>query len=494
MPTVKKIRYAGFPTALVFGERAASPGKTTGTKPVQQLLWGDWLEVKSEGPDGWLEVSARGEDGWMHASTVQADRLLEITFVDIGQGDGCILSTPDDRHVIVDAGQDDNLYRFLKWRFGRFKKSVTFDAAILTHSDQDHYGGLRPFVDDPNVRIRTLYHNGLVERATPVAADVLGPRVVDGGQRYVTEPIETLAQLRALLSNPAQRAGKKYPNLLWDAMESGRVDDVRSLSVRDAHVPGYAPGHASGVELHVLGPVPDDVGGRPAMKWFGDVGKTKNGHSVVVKAVYKDVTILLGGDLNIPAERHLLAHHTRMDPEPADGDEEERFLRAARGTFECDIAKSCHHGSADFDDRFMRALNPLATIISSGDAEPHSHPRADTLGATGRNSRGRRPLILSTELARSAPERIKHPFQLRRELAAAAADASPEGKAKLDRLLAGLERSVAIYGAINLRTDGDRVVLAQRIESGSPAKKWDAYALERDAGGSLYYQSKHDAD
>lgn len=486
------IRFAGFSTPLVYEEPV--PGKKAGKKPVQQLLWGDWLSVKSVGPDGWLEVNARGEDGWMHDSTVQPNRCLEITFVDIGQGDGAILSTPDDRHVIVDTGEEDNLFRFLRWRFGRFSKPFAFDSAVLTHSDKDHYGGLRPLVEEANVRIGTIYHNGLVERVAASDSDILGARVKEGQETFVGEVVRTLPELRALLSPSAARARKVYPNLLWDAANTGRVNDIRSLSVEDGHVPGFGPGNPSGVELRVLGPVPSAVGGKPAMKWFGNVGKTKNGHSVVLKAVFGKVSILLGGDLNIPSERHLLAHHTGRNPTPADDAGEEALVEAARAIFECDVAKSCHHGSADVDDRFLRSVNPLATVISSGDDEAYSHPRADALGAIGRNSRGRRPLIMSTELARSAPERIKHPHALRRQILEAAADSSEAGKARLEALTKALDRSVAVYGAINLRTDGDRVVLAQKIESGSPDKKWDVYPLVRDGAGALVYLSKHDED
>jgi hypothetical protein len=33
---------------------------------------------------------------------------------------------------------------------------------------------------------------------------------------------------------------------------------------------------------------------------FGDDGKTKNGHSVVLRLKYREIRILMGGDLNIP--------------------------------------------------------------------------------------------------------------------------------------------------------------------------------------------------
>ena len=62
----------------------------------------------------------------MHKDYVRDELLLGFTLVDVGQGDGCIITTPEDQQIIVDAGQDDNMFRFLRWRFGQFKGKFTF--------------------------------------------------------------------------------------------------------------------------------------------------------------------------------------------------------------------------------------------------------------------------------------------------------------------------------------------------------------------------------
>lgn len=147
------------------------------------------------------------------------------------------------------------------------------------------------------------------------------------------------------------------------------------------------------------------------------------------------------------------------------------MIKQARTVFEVDVAKSCHHGSGDFTTRFLRALNPAATVISSGDDEPHCHPRPNTLGAVGRHSRGEQPLIFSTELSRSTAEYTK-PSAATQEairllidkLHEAEEAEKPALQKKLDRLLDQAERNVAVYGLILLRTDGERVVIAQKLE------------------------------
>jgi hypothetical protein len=58
----------------------------------------------------------------------------------------------------------------------------------------------------------------------------------------------------------------------------------------------------------------------------------------------------------------------------------------------------------------------------------------------------------------------------------------------LDTEISQLERSIAVYGMINLRTDGEKVVLTQKLEQPrSKADKWDIHCLEPGSDGRLRY-------
>jgi hypothetical protein len=60
----------------------------------------------------------------------------------------------------------------------------------------------------------------------------------------------------------------------------------------------------------------------------------------------------------------------------------------------------------------------------------------------------------------------------------------------LDIEISKLERSIAVYGMINLRTDGQKAVLAQKLEQPrSKADKWDIHRLEPGPDGCLRYVS-----
>ncbi len=481
-------RYAAFPAAVIYKT------KTLQT-PCQHLLWGDEVEVEAD--DGKVaKVVGRKVAGYMSSKDLDSYGCLQITFVDIGQGDGAFLTMPNGQHMLVDAGQGDNMKRFLRWRFDNFKTKVAFESAVISHSDEDHYGGFDDLFDE-NLSIGTLYHNGLVERAgdNPVGArSTTKPSLV-------TELIATKTELEKLLKKPGTVGKKVYPKLLAKGLAKNIFGKFQSLSVKDRYLPGYGPGDA--VQIEVLGPVSETIEGKTGLRWLGDLGKTKNGHSVVLRLTYGGVRILLGGDLNIPSENLLMGYHTGLPAPARSADEHTRLVATARKKLQVDIAKACHHGSADVSLDFLRATNPVATVISSGDDEPHAHPRAEALGAIGACSRGPRPLIFSTELARSAPELIKHPKVLKARLyelpPLIAGTTDTKLKAKLEKeyqeLLGSIDRSVAVFGAINLRTDGKRVVMGYKIEKPKfQDRKWDLYTLIPDETGELRYESKYDTE
>jgi len=74
--------------------------------------------------------------------------------------------------------------------------------------------------------------------------------------------------------------------------------------------------------------------------------------------------------------------------------------------------------------------------------------------------------------------------------------AAAEKKKKADKAFRKLvddtiNRTVQVYGAIYVRTDGKDVVVAQRIERSSAGKQWDISELHPDKKGELRFKSKH---
>jgi beta-lactamase superfamily II metal-dependent hydrolase len=458
-------------------------GDTDGIKNVQHLIWGDEVHILESQGD-WRRILSRGTLGWMHKDLLQKERVLEVNFVDVGQGDGCFIVTPQEEYLLIDAGEEDHMYRFLRWRFRHFKQPISFKAMVITHPDLDHYAGFTRFFDPEdeaveNLHFDCIYHNGILKASSKTNI-------------VIAEDKASLPQKLKKLSPQA-----KYRILLQAALASGRVDDVRMLCAEPSHVP-HLPGYeAPPLQIEVLGPVPEGGPGQRRLRFFSSSGKTKNGHSIVLRLVYHDVSILLGGDLNVPAERHLLGHYSGVDKDWWRIKKEEKkkelvdeVVAKATATFRSDIAKACHHGSHDFSNEFLRVIDSIVTVVSSGDAESHCHPRPETLGTLGKYGRGGRPLIYSTELARSSEEKIKHPFLVWQRLK----EARKEDRESefIEELITELGRSVAVYGMITLRTDGTNVVMAQKLEEPRPnGQRWDLTLLSPDAQGHLHYEPEH---
>ncbi|NJS15288.1 MAG: MBL fold metallo-hydrolase [Sphingopyxis sp.] len=429
---------------------------------------------------------------------------------------------PDDRVLLIDAGIGDNMARFLTWRYNLRSRKVkgvdgvaatapdardpfTIDTVVMSHPDEDHYGGLTPIFANPKLRFNRIFHNGIVERPIDPADKIagleyganedIGGYVTVGGRKHLWELIHSDAEMKALvLKHPTTT--KRLLTAFRTAITNSPNVDIRSLSVRDTALPGF--GAPDTPLFSLLGPAGLDASfdgqTRYCLARLGNEGVTKNGHSVVFRMTFGRLSMLLGGDLNTESEDHLAREHLGLTvglsdlwgnaeklrrKGPGRTPAEETKLQslmvslrdavtAGRTKFRVDIAKACHHGSHHFTEPFLQMIDATATIISSGDAEPHSHPRPDALGAFGKYGRGPRPLIFSTELARSTREssplsryiKIIADFQTRLDAAPSEADRKIIQK-EMDM---HRDRHVAVYGMITVRTDGDLVILAQKLE------------------------------
>ena len=468
------------------------------TTKFRHVLWGDWLKVDGEEPDGFLRIiwDANGPDPkevFIHKDHTIETRPLEIVFVDVGQGDGAVLITPatgtNERIVVIDAGEGDNMERFLNGRF-RTNRGFTFDAAVITHPDLDHYQGFRAIFEHPEIGFDTIYHSGLVERPVTGKFEKVGGTTEDPvtGIDYITNLAVEKADIELHFEDTAPFGNKKFPPVMHAALTNDNIDDIRMLSTRHgtmaqgkSFMPEFAPGDGRPYTVEVLGPVCEvDANGDPRLRKIGNYGETKNGHSVLLKLKYNDFSVLFGGDLNYKAEKFILQQYAGIDKFPKAGTQEyTNMITTAAETFRCDVMKVCHHGSDKVTDAFLETVNPACFIISSGDDESHVHPRPDLLGRLGRFGRGEAPVILSTELQRSTREREdQEDVDALKAAITDLAETDPDDDTDdavnavnetVDELT---KRNVEVYGAIYLKTDGERLISAFKIETGSQTKKW----------------------
>ncbi len=74
-----------------------------------------------------------------------ASGSLEITFIDVGQGDATLIETPEGETILIDGGEFDTYSSHLK-PFLDSRDIDIVDTAVTTHYHSDHSGGIYELV------------------------------------------------------------------------------------------------------------------------------------------------------------------------------------------------------------------------------------------------------------------------------------------------------------------------------------------------------------
>lgn len=463
-----------------------------------ELLWGDLVhpleDVEQAGQ--LVEVRARGRRGFVKKSALRKETsgftgLLEIYIIDVGQGDGVLVRTPDGKWHLIDAGVPNarqmtkkGAANFVRWKFYNDlrRNKVELESLSASHPDYDHYGGMLDLLRGElydgrtfDVEVNNFYHCGMARFDAGNELGVMengmvtpfpeGSHGIPRSGEFTTELLDD----KNSFANPPRTLKASFGELA--VLVDSKCNSAKRLSLADGHVPGYGPGDGDAV-IHVLGPVLEEFkqnqfGLRKLIpktnpQWWES--KTRNGHSLVYRIDYKDARILLTGDLNNVSQNLLLSY--------VDKDE-----------FAVDVTKGCHHGAEDVEVEFIKAIKARATVISSGDNESYAHPRPVLLGASahyGRESfstdgKVQAPLLHSTELARSATLDLPTSVKLDPDFSGPRPErwySAKTTKIKTQSTNYRLLKNVPIctdliYGLVNVRTDGKTILCATMLETGN---------------------------
>lgn len=218
---------------------------------------------------------------------------LEVTILDVGQGDAILIRTPAGYDVLVDGGPGAATLRALGDELPWRDRSI--DLVVLTHPQDDHMLGLIDVLRRYDVR-----------------------RVLAAGDGDPSSPayaawLDAVARERSPVERP----------------DPGRIYDL-----------------GDSIVLEVLGPT-------AAVR----ADANANNRAVVLRLSWRDVSVLLTGDIEREAEASLLA---------ASDD-----LRAT-------VLKVAHHGGATSSTApFLEAVQPRLSIVSAGRDNQFGHPRPE---------------------------------------------------------------------------------------------------------------------
>lgn len=319
---------------------------------------------------------------------------LEVTFLDVGQGDAIFISLPNGGNVFIDGGSTSsrNIYEKVIEPFLKYKGVRRLDFLFLTHSDADHENGWVQALSG-NAYIPDIYNlvlNGsdyskyleLRERALKYGASEYGT-VGYGALGGDTSEygisgygISKYAGALAWLNNAGADEINARMEGIVDIDDVEDIEDIEAIATaladKDTEIlcaeygMEYVFGECSIVSLNEPGH--SDANANVDRKAYKTgfsktgTGESENDNSIVLLLQYKGKSILFTGDMTSKME--------------ADVAEAVRYC----GVDSLSILKVGHHGSKySSSEEFLAGIMPQAAVISCAARNTYGHPHKETL-------------------------------------------------------------------------------------------------------------------
>lgn len=247
--------------------------------------------------------------------------VLNIYFLDIGQGDCSIIHLPDGKFMIIDSGNNDAKSRNKIKQITDELNISRFDYLLLTHADSDHCGSMRYVVD--NYEIKKAFRPNVLStysKSSSLGDFNVGATNNEGGN----------------VKNSAA-----YYNFLYALKNEEGCESV--IFNKDSDFRGEEYDYS----FDFYTPVAD----------VRDIKYTNaNDYSPIFTLTYNHTTVLFTGDAEAAAEKEFLESY-------------------AGGYPDCDLIKIGHHGSAtSSSDAFLNAVRPEYAVIQCGEGNSYGHP------------------------------------------------------------------------------------------------------------------------
>lgn len=221
---------------------------------------------------------------------------MKVYFFDIGQGDSIFIETPSGFQLLIDGGPDNKVLSKLGEVMPFYDRDI--DVVVASHPHADHIVGLMSVLERYEVK-----------------------NIIEAKESYNSSEFKA-----------------------WrDAVNQESANDTEAMA-------GKIIDLGDGVTLTILHPFESVAEDNP-----------KNPHDdvVVVMLKYKDLEIMLTGDMETKVERRLILAEENLDS---------------------DVLKVGHHGSkTSTSEEFLSATTPEVAVIQVGVKNRYGHPSAEVL-------------------------------------------------------------------------------------------------------------------
>ena len=281
---------------------------------------------------------------------------LDVHFVDVGQGDACILELPDDRIMLIDSGEKDSEDKLIGYIDQNIRlngeKIDGFDIVMITHSDSDHCGEMADVLEKYPAEV--FYR----------------PNVLASYSGY-TDPGIAAGDLYGAYES---KSTKTYRDAIEAGYAGASVTYATDATDDEQNVirpEGIAEGEAGYYTITMYTPTMDTYrtgSSESSIDW--------NNYSPIMVLEYEGKKFALSGDAEKEAEAEFVA-----------------LAEAGKGKYSVfgddyyvDVIKLGHHGSrTSTSEAYLDVMTTSAScpstlaIVSCGEGNSYGHPHEETL-------------------------------------------------------------------------------------------------------------------
>lgn len=177
--------------------------------------------------------------------------LVTFRFLDIGQGDATLIDFPSGEQMLIDCGKDAAILAALGRNLKPFDRTIEY--LVVTHPDNDHYGGCIDVLD--RFQVKHIWYNGV------------------------------------------RKTHDSYWNFFWDKLHAEQAEYV--------HIQKQGGVHVGSTTIDILYP-DHDVAVNPRVP-DADKDTGDNDTSIVFVLGYGGSRALFTGDMELPLEQYLFS-------------------------------------------------------------------------------------------------------------------------------------------------------------------------------------------